>query len=141
MAEVEVPAGFVPQYAVAFGAVDAPAVAVHDDNPLPVRPVRRPSAATPLAGTMSASGMAGPFTPELDRPIWVTLAGDWSGTVELLRSVDGGATALPLTAAGTPWGRFTANANEAIVDESEVGATFYLSATLAAGTLTYRVAQ
>ncbi|MCC2980702.1 hypothetical protein [Sphingomonas sp. IC4-52] len=141
MAEVEVPAGFVPQYAVAFGAVDAPAVAVHDDNPLPVRPVRRPAASTPLAGTMMASGLAGPFTPELDRPIWLTLSGDWSGAVELLRSVDGGATALPLTAAGARWGRFTANANEAVADESEVGATFYLSVTLVAGTLTYRVAQ
>ncbi|ONF96436.1 hypothetical protein [Sphingomonas jeddahensis] len=141
VADVEVPAGFVPQYAIAFGAVDGPATAVHAGNPLPVRAARQPAAAPPLAGSLTASGMAGPFVPELDRPIWVTLSGDWSGTVELLRSTDGGATAVPLTAGGAPWARFTANANEAVADESEAGATYHLSATLLGGTLTYRVAQ
>ena len=47
VAEVEVPAGFVPQYAVAFGAVDGPAVAVQADNPLPVRAVPRPAQSAP----------------------------------------------------------------------------------------------
>jgi hypothetical protein len=59
VADVEVPAGFVPQYAMAFGAVDGPAVAVHADNPLPVRTVRPPASAGALAGSMTASGMAG----------------------------------------------------------------------------------
>ncbi|OWK29101.1 hypothetical protein SPMU_26280 [Sphingomonas mucosissima] len=141
MAEVEVPAGYVPQYAMAFGAVDAPAVAVHDDNPLPVRAVRKPAASIPLTGTLAASGLAGPFVPELERSIRLTLTGDWSGTVELLRSADGAATALPLTAGGARWGRFTANANEVVADEGEAGARYYLSATLFGGTLAYRVAQ
>lgn len=141
MAEVEVPAGFVPQYAVAFGAVDAPAVSVHEDNPLPVRAVRRPASSGPLIGTLVNSAVVGPFLPELERPIWLTLAGDWSGVVELLRSADGGATMLPLTAGGARWGRFTCNANEAVADESEAGATYYLSAALSGGMLAYRVAQ
>ncbi|SEJ63884.1 hypothetical protein SAMN05428950_102348 [Sphingomonas sp. OV641] len=141
MAEVEIPAGFVPQYAMAFGAVDAPAVAVHDGNPLPVRLLKKPAGSVPLAGSLGASGFAGPFLPELDRPIWVTLSGDWSGTVDLLRSVDGGVTKFPLTAGGARWARFTANANEAAAEESEVGASYYLFATLTGGTLTYRVAQ
>ena len=141
VADVEVPAGFVPQYAMAFGAVDGPAMAVHAGNPLPVRAARQPAAAPALAGSMTASGMAGPFVPELDRPIWVTLSGDWSGAVELLRSTDGGVSTFPLTTGGTRWARFTANANEAVADESEAGATYYLSATLLGGTLTDRVAQ
>ena len=141
VAEVEVPAGFVPQYAIAFGAVDGPAVAVHPDNPLPVRAIRQAATATALAGSMTASGIAGPFVPELDRPIWVSLSGGWTGTAELLRSVDGGATMLPLTIGGARWGRFTATANEAVADESEVGATYYLAVTLNTGTLGYRVAQ
>ena len=141
MAEVEVPAGFVPQYAVAFGAVDAPAVSVHEGNPLPVRAVRKPASSGPLTGALVSSGLVGPFVPELERPIWLTLAGDWTGTAELLRSADGGATMLPLTAGGVRWGRFIANANEAVADESEAGATYYLSAALTGGTLTYRVAQ
>ncbi len=141
VAEVEIPAGFVPQYALAFGAVDGPAVAVHADNPLPVRMVRTTAIAPALAGSMTASGVAGPFVPELDRPIWVSLSGDWSGAAQLLRSVDEGATKLPLTIAGEPWARFTANANEAATEESEGGAVYYLVATLQSGTLTYRVAQ
>jgi len=141
VAEVEVPAGFVPQYAVAFGAVDAPAVAVHADNPLPVRTVRQAGTTVPLVGTMASSGVAGPFVPELDRPIWVSLSGDWTGTAELLRSIDGGVTKLPLTAGGARWGRFTGNANEAVADESEAGAIYYLSVALQSGTLSYRVAQ
>ena len=141
VAEVEVPAGFVPQYAMAFGAVDGPAVAVQTDNPLPVRAVRRPAEAAALTGTMATSGVAGPFVPELDRPIWLSLSGDWQGRVDLLRSVDGGATMLPLTIAGERWGRYSANANEAVGDDSEAGAAYYLSVALHGGTLTYRVAQ
>jgi hypothetical protein len=141
MADVEIPAGFVPQYAVAFGAVDAPAVAVNAGNPLPVRAVSQPSTATVLAGSIAASGTVGPFVPELDRPIRLTLSGSWSGTVEVRRSIDAGAVKLPLTIAGDLWGRFTANANEAVAVENEAAATYYLVVTLTAGTLTYRVAQ
>ena len=136
VAEVEIPAGFVPQYALAFGAVDGPAVAVHADNPLPVRTVRTAAIAQALAGSMTASGVVGPFVPELDRPIWVSLSGNWSGAAQLLRSVDEGATKLPLTIAGEPWARFTANANEAVTEESEAGGVYYLAVTLQSGTLT-----
>lgn len=141
VAEVEVPAGFVPQYAVAFGAVDAPAVAVHEANPLPVRSVMRPGAVAALTGSLSASGTVGPFVPELGRAIRVTLSGVWSGTVDVRRSTDGGATLLPLTVAGESWGRFTGNANEAVAEEHEAGASYHLVVTLTGGTLTYRVAQ
>jgi hypothetical protein len=140
-AEIETPAGFVPQYALAFGAVDGPAVAVHAANPLPVRSVWQAAAVGALAGTLSASGTVGPFVPELARPIWISLSGNWGGTVDVLRSTDGGATKLPLTVGGERWGRYAANANEAVGDESEAGATYYLAAALQTGTLTYRVAQ
>ena len=141
VAEVEVPAGFVPQYAVAFGAVDAPAVAVHAGNPLPVRASLGVAESIALSGTLTASGTAGPFVPELGRGIRVTLSGGWSGTVDLLRSTDGGATMLPLTIGGERWGRFTANANELVAEEQEAGATYYLAFDQASGTLVYRVAQ
>ncbi len=141
VAEVEVPAGFVPQYAVAFGAVDGPAVAVQADNPLPVHAVRRPAQSAPLAGTIVSSAIVGPFVPELDRPIWLSLSGQWQGQVDFLRSADGGATMLPLTIAGERWGRFVGSTNEAVADESEAGATYYLAVTLLGGALTYRVAQ
>ncbi|WBH17906.1 hypothetical protein [Sphingomonas radiodurans] len=141
MADVEIPGGFVPQYAVAFGAVDAPAVAVHAANPLPVRTVAQAAGTAALGGSIAVSGMVGPFLPALGHPIRVTLSGSWSGVVEVLRSADGGATMLPLTAGGERWGRFTANANEMVAEEYEAGASYYLGVTLQAGTLNYRVAQ
>ncbi len=75
VADVEIPAGFVPQYAMAFGAVDGPALAVHAGNPLPVCVVRQSATTPPLVGSLTASGRAGPYLPELDRPIWLTLSG------------------------------------------------------------------
>lgn len=71
----------------------------------------------------------------------LALSGTWTGTVKLLRSTDGGATKLPLTAAGLAWGVFNANCCEPVWEEAIVGAALYLDATLSSGTLTYRVAQ
>ena len=138
---IEAPAGFVPQHALAFGAADGPAVGVDAAHPLPIAAVRLPAAAAPLAGSTAASTTVGPFVPELDRPIWVTLAGDWRGSVSLLRSIDGGATRLPLTVAGQSWAIFAANAQEAIGEESAASASYWLAASISSGTLTYRVAQ
>ena len=139
--EVEVPAGFVPQYAVAFGAVDGPAVSVNMANPLPVRSVVAEAATVALAGIATASGVFGPFVPALDHPIRVTLSGAWTGAVELVRSVDGGATKLPLTIGGERWGRFTGNANEIVTEEREAAASYFLAVALQSGTLAYRVSQ
>lgn len=141
VAEVEIPAGFVPQYAVAFGAVDGPATAVNAANPLPVRAVPHHATAAVLAGNASASATMGPFVPDIGLPIRVSLSGNWTGTVDLLRSTDAGATKLPLTIGGERWGRFIANANEVVAEESEAGATYYLAVALQGGALTYRVAQ
>lgn len=42
--------------------------------------------------------------------------------MQILRSTDGGTTRLPLTVAGQSWATLTANAQEAIGEESSVGA-------------------
>lgn len=135
------PAGFVPEHALAFADSTGRAVSVGAGAPLPVRQAMIAAAATPLAGTLSASGTVGPFTPDLDRAIWLTLSGTWAGQVQVMRSTDNGATLLPLTLTGQSWASFTANANEAIGDESVSGASWYLAVTLSSGTLTYRVQQ
>lgn len=98
--KVEIPGGFVPAFAVSFGAASSESQAVDHGNPLPVQAGFGPSRATPLTGNAVASGVIGPFAPEPGRPIWVTLAGSWSGTVTVQRSTDGGATRRPLTLAG-----------------------------------------
>ena len=138
---VALPAGYVTGQAIAYTTAADHAVLVSTTTPLPVTQTRGTTTATPLAGSTSATATLGPYTPELGRPIWLTLTGVWTGNAQLLRSVDGGTTKLPLTAAGQPYGSFTANANEAVTEESCAGATLYLLATITAGTLTYRVAQ
>ena len=111
-------------------------------HPLPVTMQNpAPATSTPLTGTANASTTVGPFTPQLARAIWISLSGTWTGTVQVLRSTDGGATKLPLTVAGASWGSFTANCNEPVAEESDAAATYYLSITLASGSVTYRVAQ
>ena len=138
---VGVPANFVPVYALAFGSIGSAATAVDPTHPLPTAETLTASGVTPLTGTTAASTLIGPFTPRLGRAINLTLTGSWSGSVQLQRSIDGGTTRQPVTAGGQPWATFTANCNEPIAEETEAGATYYLSVTLAGGTLGYRVAQ
>lgn len=135
------PGGFVPRQAVAFADAAGFAVPVGMATPLPVATLIAPAASTALTGTATTSLVAGPFTPELGRAIWLTLSGTWSGNVALERSTDGGATRLPLTVGGQSWATFAANANEPIGEETVSGATYYLSVTLTSGTLSYQVAQ
>lgn len=135
------PARYIPPVALAFGAGDGDATFIDADHPLPVSQRLTPAGNTPLTGTASATGVVGPFSPVLGRPIWLSLSGTWTGTVTLKRSIDGGATMLPLTVASQPWGVFTANACEPVTEESESMATYHLDIVLASGTLAYRVAQ
>lgn len=136
------PAGFVTPHVLELANGDGTASAVGVANPIPV--AASPTAARSIALTGSASGAAlvGPFTPDLGRSIWVTLSGSWSGSVSLLRSADGGATRVPLTYAdGSAKGVWTAPVNAPVAEESQAGATYYLSVTLSSGTVTYRVTQ
>jgi hypothetical protein len=135
------PSPVITPHALAYGRPGTAAVAVDPDHPLPVGQRWTAAAAPPLGGSASASGAAGPFVPELGRSIWVTLRGDWAGTVRVLRSLDGGATRLPLSAGGQPWGVFTANAQEPVREETVAGASYWLDIQLASGTLGYEVRQ
>lgn len=138
---IRIPAGFVPEHAMAFADSSGMAVPVGTGAPLPVRHAAVAAASAPLAGVLTASGVVGPFVPDTDRTIWLTLSGTWSGKAQILRSVDSGATLLPLTVGGQEWASFTANANEPVGEESVVGASWYLSVTLGSGSLAYRVQQ
>lgn len=138
---VSAPAGFVPEHAISFGERDSPATPVSAATPLPVATTLAAAAAAPLAGTTSASIASAGFTPELGRPIWLTLSGTWTGSVSVRRSLDGGTTRLPLTIAGAPWATFTANAQEPVGEESVAGATWHLDITLTSGTVAFRMEQ
>lgn len=132
------PARFVPVYGVGFAAQSGGIDAVSTSSPLPVA-LTAADAAAPSAGMASADMVAGPFVPTLGTPVILVLAGEWSGTVRVTRSTDGGATRCPLTAAGGAWARFTANACEPVWEEGDPAAELYLEITLAAGALDYRL--
>jgi hypothetical protein len=137
---ITAPAGYYPPFALAFANGSGDGQVVGPVHPLPVA-LAAPADSTPLAGSTSASGVLGPFTPTAGRAIWLSLSGTWAGSVTVKRSTDGGTTKLPLTVGGLPWARFTANAYEPIAEEGPGGATYYLDVTLASGTLAYRLAQ
>ncbi len=135
------PSGYIPARALAFTDVDGSAVQVSQAAPLPVSLGSSGAVPAPLAGTLTASGTAGPFSPLEGKAVMLALSGAWAGTVRLLRSTDGGTTRLPLTLAGSAWAQFTANCCEPVWEEGEAGAQLYLSVTLTSGTLAYRVSQ
>ena len=137
---LKTPAGYVPQMAVAFANTSGEAEIVSASNPIPVQ-AQPFAAAAALAGSANASNLVGPFQPRAGRAIVLALSGTWTGTVRLLRSTDGGATKLPVTAAGLPYGVFTANVCEPVWEESEEAALLYLDLTLSSGALTYRLGQ
>lgn len=137
---VYAPAGFAPVSAIGFTQADATLSPVSTLTPLPV--VARPEPAAPaLSGTTSNTIVAGPFAPLPGRPVILSLSGNWTGTVRVMRSTDSGATLLPLTVGGLPWGNYTANCCEAVWEESTNGAELYLNIAVATGSLIYRLEQ
>ena len=137
---LKTPAGYVPQMAMSFANAAGDADIVSTANPIPTQ--EQPFVASAaLADTLSASSLAGPFQPRAGRAVVLALSGTWTGSVKLLRSTDGGATRLPLTAMGQPYGSYTANLCEPVWEESEAAALLYLDVTLVSGTLTYRMGQ
>ena len=136
---IQTPAGYVPTFAVAFADANGNAQWIGASNPLPITP--KLATTTPVSGSVTSSGVAGPFAPVPGRAVLLALSGYWTGVVTVLRSTDGGATKLPLTLGGAPWAVFSVNCCEAVWDESEAGAQLYLSMTVTSGTLTYRIAQ
>jgi hypothetical protein len=143
---ISYPGRYAPGVAVNFSDGDGNARQVSATSPLPVT---LSAAATgsgttpppPLAGTTSATTTLGPFTPVADKPMILTLTGTWAGSVQLLRSIDGGTTRLPLSLAGTPWGIYTGPVCEPVWEETEAGARFYLKFAPTSGAVTYRLAQ
>ena len=137
---ISLPAGYAP--AVAFGFADAEArlAMVSAAKPLPVT-LTASAPPAPLAGSTTQSLMAGPYHAVRDLPILVALEGNWTGTVQLLRSDDGGATRLPLRVAGIEWGTYHEQGVEQAWIETEHGISFYLDIALVSGTVAYRVSQ
>ena len=139
------PAQYVPPHAVAFANADGSAALVSGNRPLPVAMSGGVSVALPVTaavvGTTTITKVAGPYIPVQGRSVMMTLSGTWSGSVQIMRSTDGGATLVPLTMGGGSWGVYSGNCCEPVWDESEAAASLWLQITVTAGSLTYRIAQ
>lgn len=135
---IQHPAGFVPGRAMTFADPGGNSVTVSADAPMPV--IMSTAAPAALSGTATANVVAGPFQAFPGRAITLSLSGNWTGVARLLRSIDGGTTRLPVTAAGLPWGEYSANCCEVVWEETELNAAFYLDVTLTGGSLNYRLA-
>ena len=136
---ISVPAGFAPAYAVGFAGTGGGLALVSSTDPLPV--VISAPAPAPLIGQSATPTVVGPFNATVGRAIVVALAGEWTGTVRLLRSTDGGTTRLPLRVAGGAWAEYAASGCEQAWSETEEGASFYLDIALESGSVAYRVSQ
>jgi len=134
------PAPYAPPFAMSFANAGGSTDVVSAVNPLPVTSAAATSP-TPLAGSATSNGVLGPFQPVPGRPVMLSLAGTWTGSVKILRSTDGGSTRLPLTAMGQAYGTFTANMCEPVWEEGEVGAQLYLDVTRTTGSIVYRMGQ
>ena len=138
---IQNPTGYAVPRAIAYADTDGSMLQVSNSAPLPVAVSSAAAATTPLSGTASTTSLVGPYQPAIGRAVMLLLTGTWTGMVKVVRSVDGGTTKQPLTINGAAWGQFTANCCEAVWDESEGAARFYLDITLSSGSVTYRVAQ
>lgn len=138
---ISTPAGFAPAFAMGFADPANRLEKVSRTSPLPVGIASAPSTAAALTGEAITSLLAGPFTPDGQAPVVVTLAGDWSGEARLMRSADNGITLHGLRVAGLEWGVFTANGSEQVWSESELGTTFWLDISITSGSCMYRVSQ
>ena len=137
---IEAPGGFAPVFALGSDDGSGQLALVSHGAPLPTVALA-PVAPAPLNGSASNAKVAGPFAPTPLAPVFLTLTGEWTGTVRILRSIDGGATRHPLTIAGSEWAVFHGNACEPVWQEGESGAQLYLDIAPTSGTLTYRIAQ
>lgn len=157
---VQAPGGYAPMQAPCVRQSDGSCVPVSPIAPWPI--TQGPLAAavsTPLAGTVTSgavnpssgaagfangSALIGPMAPQLGRDIglklWTTNNAGYS--CQMVDSIDGGTTKLPLTifdaATGGP---YTGPVNSIVTNETIANTQVYLSCTVTSGTLNYVVAQ
>lgn len=138
---ISTPAGFAPAFAIGFADAQDKLTTVTETEPLPVMVANAASAPPALTGQSSVPALAGPFTATPGLPVTVALSGTWTGTAQLLRSINGGTTKLPLRVGGSIWGTFSEPGVEQVWVDNEAGVSFYLDLIPASGTINYRVSQ
>lgn len=102
-----------------------------------------PASSLPVSGSASSGTTnSAPFIPQLGRDMYITLSGNFSGTVQVQRSTDNGVTWNNITVAGgQPWGRYTGACDEIVETPTDGASRYRLNIVLSSGTVVYRLAQ
>lgn len=138
----DAPAGFVPIQALAVPDAQGTMQLLAAAHPLPVEVISASAGGTTVSGTAgTGNSLSVPFEAEPGLPVWLTLSGNWIGTVVCERSDDGGVTWNRLTAGGRQLPGFAAAAHEAVLCEARGGIAIRLNFNLISGTAAYRVSQ
>ncbi|WP_164867986.1 hypothetical protein [Rhodovarius crocodyli] len=110
---------------------------VEDANPLPVLPAR---VANVVTGALTSGGLTGdafiPLAPDFNISIW----GNWTGSIALERSLDGGATWLPYTYSDGTAVAWSLNISTSWA-EPEAAIRYRLRAGNITGTANWRLSQ
>lgn len=116
-------------------------VRVETNKPLPSEQTVTAPRSTPITGTSTGAGYSSAFTPQLGRPIWISLSvTSWpGGTAQLFRSLDGGGTKLPYVTAGVTLNTYTGSGYDVLIGETDPAATYYLY--LPGAGITYKVSN
>lgn len=91
--------------------------------PLSTDPNFAPAPAAVTAALTSAAPTSGAFTPQVGRPVSLTITGTWDGTIKVQKRRDSGAWS-DMTLFGAATLVFSGNCDE-VIDESNWPATDY----------------
>lgn len=95
----------------------------------------------PVAGAFNGVANSLGFVPNKYRPFNISIWGTFSATVRVVRSFDGGATYLPITADGNALLTFTGPVSEQW-SEPEADVLYRLECTVfTSGPVNYRISQ
>lgn len=119
---------------------------------IPLTGIATTTGYTPTGGsTVAAVGgtsIIGPFNPDIIRSVYAEIVGTGAtGNVKILRSRDNGTTKLTITSGGVPWGTYDFSTTTGVIVNENVDKPesdlflYYLSITLAAGSVTYSIFQ
>ena len=97
---------------------------------------------TALVGSTSVDAASAHFTPQLGRDMYLTLTGTWTGSVQVQRSTDNGASWNNITiGGGQVWGRYTGNCDEVVDTPTDGSAIYRLNIDITTGSVAYRLGQ
>lgn len=100
-----------------------------------------PAEIAPIQGETTDDMVTPVFFPQPGYKVYLTLAGTWTGAVQVQISHDGGASWRTMTSGGVPMGYYSGNCDEVLTMVTDPLTRFRMIISSLSGTLSYRLAQ